>query len=320
MTGYAADPIGTLDEAPVAVLSPTMAMTAPSGVAFDSAGRIYELNAGNGTSSNPANISVYAANPSGAINESPIAVIEGNNTGLSGLTEVRSIAVDGSGKIYVLGANNTDSLINVFAAIPAGMPGVLNEAPIATIGGSNSQLDTPAGIAVDTSGYIYVVSEHGNGGPASGYPGYTVGNGSISVFAPNPSGTLNEAPVASITGSNTGLLDPVGIGLDAQGRIYTLNTGTASVAPTITVYAASPSGALNEAPVATIAGSNTGLASDYTSQLAVGSDGTIYVPVASVNEILAFPANPMGMLDEAPTGIITGSATQLANPSAIAAR
>jgi hypothetical protein len=86
------------------------------------------------------------------------------------------------------------------------------------------------------------------------------------------------------------------------------------------VYAASPSGSLNEAPVATIAGSDTGLASQYTSALAVGSDGSIYVPVASVNEILAFPANPSGTLNEAPTGIITGSATQLENPSAIAAR
>ncbi len=317
MTGYSADPVGTLNEAPIAVLSPTVAMTMPSGVAFDSAGHIYELNAGNGTNSDPANVSVYAANPSGSINESPIAVIEGSATELN---EVKSIAVDSAGKIYVVGNDGTDSLIYVFAAIPAGTSGVLNEAPLAIIGGSNSGLDTPGGIAVDKSGYIYVVSENGNGGPSAGYPGFSVGNGSISVFAPNPSGTVNETPVASITGSNTGLLEPVGLGLDASGRIYVLNTGTASVAPTITVYAASPSGSLNEAPIATIAGSNTGLASDYTSALAVGSDGSIYVPVASVNEILAFPANPSGTLNEAPKGIITGSATHLENPSAIAAR
>ena len=80
----------------------------------------------------------------------------------------------------------------------------------------------------------------------------------ILVFPANPSGTLNEAPLATITGSNTGLNNPAGIAVDASGMIYVTNTYDRTFG-SITVYAANPSGTLNEAPLATITGSNTGL-------------------------------------------------------------
>ena len=58
------------------------------------------------------------------------------------------------------------------------------------------------------------------------------------MYPPNPSGTVNEAPLATIGGSNTGLSDPIGVAFDASGKIYVTNY----VGNSITVYAANPSG------------------------------------------------------------------------------
>ena len=77
----------------------------------------------------------------------------------------------------------------------------------------------------------------------------------VTVYAANPSGTLNEAPLATISGSNTGINAPDGVTLDAAGKIYVANFGN----NTITVYAANPSGTLNIAPLATIGGGSTAL-------------------------------------------------------------
>jgi 6-phosphogluconolactonase (cycloisomerase 2 family) len=135
------------------------------------------------------------------------------------------------------------------------------------------------------------------------------------VFSANPSGALNEAPVATITGSNTGLQRPSGIALDASGRIYVANYS----AGTITVYAANPVGTLNEAPLATIGGANTGL--NGVIAVAVDSVGCMYAAVDyDPGTILVFPANPSGTLNEFPLQTIAGTNAALIFPYGIAVR
>ena len=75
--------------------------------------------------------------------------------------------------------------------------------------------------------------------------------GTITVYAAGA--RCNATPTATIAGSNTGLNHPVGVALDAAGRLYVAN----SALSTITVFAAGATG--NATPTATIAGSNTGL-------------------------------------------------------------
>ena len=105
----------------------------------------------------------------------------------------------------------------VFPAIGSST-GILNEAPLATISGSNTGLAIPQGIAVDSKRNIYVA----NGGnfiePVSG----------ILIYPPvgSSTGTLNEAPLATIAGSNTGLVDLIGVALDSSERIYVANWNT----------------------------------------------------------------------------------------------
>jgi hypothetical protein len=243
ITVYAANPTGTLNAAPLGtIIGGNTGLNAPEGVSVDTAGKIY-------VASGAGSITVYAPNPTGTLNEAPLATITGSNTGLGNFGP-NGVAIDASGKIY---AANTNS-ITVYAANPSG---TLNETPLATIAGSNTRLDG-FGIALDAAGQIYVVSN--DNGLA----------GSINVFAANPRGILNEAPLATITGTQTGLNRASAIAVDASNKIYVTNMGTEideeAAPPTflgssITVYPPIPQGGgrLNEAPIATIAGSNTGL-------------------------------------------------------------
>jgi hypothetical protein len=198
----------------------------------------------------------------------------------------------------IIVANLDRPSITVYAPNPAGN---LNEAPLATIYGGNTQLSNPEGLTADAAGRIYVVAN-------------TVSNYSIEVFAANPSGTLNEAPIATITGNSTGLNIPAGVALDASGRIYVSNDGGT---PSITVYAANPSGTLNEAPLATIAGTNTFLSDPIG--LTVDASGNIYVANEG-GSILVYPPIPAlgGTLNEMPTAVISGPATGLRTPYDVA--
>ena len=240
LTVYAANPMGTLNQAPLATIAgQNTGLNIPTGIAVDASGNIYVANPGNAAGG--GSVTVYAANPSGTLNEAPLATISGGSTGVA---SPKGVAVAADGKIYVANAFFNPPSVTVYAANPSG---TVNGAPLATITGASTGLYFPNAIAFDASGNIYVANPLG---------GSFIG--SITVYAANPSGTLNEAPLATIVGASTGLNVPTGIAVDASGKIYVTNSGNGS-GTSITVYAANPSGTLNEAPIATITGNATGL-------------------------------------------------------------
>ncbi len=112
--------------------------------------------------------------------------------------------MDASGNIYI--ANFSDSTVTVYLAGNNG-----NVAPSSTIGGSNTGLDRPVGVALDASGKIYVTNQVQ--GPLT--------PGTVTVYPAGSEG--NIAPKATIAGSNTGL-EPGSITVDASGNIYVANT------------------------------------------------------------------------------------------------
>src|SRR5271154_6159955 len=114
----------------------------PRFVAFDKNGNIYVSN-------NCSNdITIFAKGSNG--DSAPIAKIAGAATGLS---SPEGIAVDPkSGNIYV--ANEAAS-VTIYPALGSST-GNLNEAPIATISGGNTDLLKPIGIALDSGLNIYV--------------------------------------------------------------------------------------------------------------------------------------------------------------------
>jgi hypothetical protein len=99
---------------------------------------------------------------------------------VTGCSALFSIAYDQNGVIYE--GNNNSNAVNVYG------PTATSEAQAQYITGSNTQITAPYGVAVDASGYLYVISSSGS---------------SILVFAPGAIG--NVAPIETIAGGNTGL-------------------------------------------------------------------------------------------------------------------
>ena len=110
-------------------------LAVPVGIALDSHANVYVLNA---EGSPTRSVTVYAAGASG--NVKPIRDIVGQNTGL--YAAPAGIAVDGSGRVYVLQSGTSNS-ISVFA------PGVTGDvAPIRVIAGGKTGLANPWAISV----------------------------------------------------------------------------------------------------------------------------------------------------------------------------
>lgn len=172
-------------------------------LAVDGVGRIYV------TVSAFAKVFVFPALAKGDV--APIGTIEGPNTGLNycpaGSSDCTgsalSIRVDSSGNIYVGGENQ----ISVFAARRFG-----NVAPMRVIRGSSTNLGWVVGIALGRDGTIY----------ASNYqPSESNVPGVITEYAPGANG--NVSPIRTISGSQTGLFDPLGIAVCADGTLYVAN-------------------------------------------------------------------------------------------------
>ena len=279
--------------APLAIIGGSnTGLNDPQGIALDSSGNIYVVDLG------AASVLVYPAlgGSTGLLNESPTATISGTNTGLS---LPIGIAVDSSANIYVADLRAA----SVFVYPPLGSnTGLLNQAPTATISGSNTGLAFPIGIALDSRANIYVTDLHA---------------ASVFVYSPlgSNTGLLNEPPLATIAGSNTGLIGPYGVTLDSSGNIYVADSNAAKVF----VYPAlgSSTGPHNEAPTITISGSNTGLRQPFGIWL--DSSGNIYV--VNVTSVFVYPplGSSTGLLNEAPIATIsTTMPTGLSYPQGIA--
>ncbi len=261
------------------------------GIAVDSSGKIYVADAF------AESVFVYSAGSNG--NAAPIATINGSNTGLEGPV---GIAVDSSGKIYVADDGPCDCGGGSVFVYSAGSNG--NVAPVATISGSKTGLSFPVGIALDSSGEIYVADD----GP------FDSGGGSVFLYSAGSNG--DAAPIATISASYyTGLKDPVGIAVDSSGKIYVADLGSSEalpqIPPSVFVYPAGSNG--NAAPIATISGSNTGLRGPIG--MAVDSSGKIYAAGYNSNtgySVLVYAAGSNGNV--APIATISGSNTGLIGP------
>jgi sugar lactone lactonase YvrE len=277
------------DAAPTAIIGGSnTGLSSPEDIAVDSGANIYVLDGGSCCSFTPS-VFVYAAGSNG--NVAPIATISGSNTGFIAPS---SIALDSSGNIYVAdtGESFGEGPGSVFVYPPVGSStGLPNESPIATITGFNTGLVTPIGIAVDSSHNIYVVDD--------GMKYSIISPPSVYVFSAGSYGDV--PPIATISGSNTGVNFPYGIAVDSSGKIYVANSYPSSM----TVYPAlgSSTGLPNESPIATITPGITNFALD--------SSGNIYATDAYPNSVTVYPAlgSKTGTVNESPIATISTSMT-----------
>lgn len=244
---------------------------------------------------NADSVTAYAPGSNG--NVFPIASISDR---ANMLEEPWSIALDSKANIYVAnygGGSNGIGTITVYAAGSES-----DTTPIATIAGPRTRLENPFGIAVDSSGKIYVANFAGG-----------QGTGSVTIYAAGSNG--NVAPVATIVGDSTGLDNPSGIAVDSSGKIYVANRGGGRTsASSITVYPAGSNG--NVKPIATIEGPNTELEDPC---IAVDSSGKIYAGNAA-DSITVYSAGSNGNVKPIATikGPAKGDRTGLSQPNGIA--
>ena len=211
----------------------------PFSVSVDSRGRIYVLMSDK--------INVYASDSYGAAE--PVEVL---SLPLPGA--VTGMALDSSANIYLTIAVapilSYRSNVWVYAA------GSKNDAkPIATIAGGSTGLDYPSGVALDSAGKTWVVTD-----------------GKIVAYAAGSNG--NVKPIATITSDNTGLTQPYGVALGPAGKIYVADkhVGPHSCGRVL-VYAPGSYG--DARPLASIEGPHTALQQPIG--IAVDSMGDVYV-------------------------------------------
>ncbi|HET6895914.1 MAG TPA: hypothetical protein VFH72_11085 [Candidatus Baltobacteraceae bacterium] len=236
------------------------------------------------------------------------------------------------------------NVLNVYGPLSNG-----SAALTSTIAGSNTALNNPVGVSVDSNANIYVANS-GNGtltvypaptpaptptGTATPTPTPTptatptpTGSGSPSA-SPSPTPTpssLNIAPAETISCVPAGSMPspcmshPTGLTLDGSGNVYVTDPDSGA-APAVYVFTSAqvacgvPPCTLNLTPSRFIAGSNTKLANP--TDVAVDSAGTIYVIDAgtgpNTSMLLIFAPTANGNV--APTTAIAlpaGSATGLA--------
>lgn len=180
-------------------------------------------------------------------------------------------------ELYVSDSGN--SSLSVFDATING-----DHYPLRTIAGGSTGLSSSGGIAVDTVNNEIVVPNTG------------IGINSITVYARTASG--DAAPLRTIVGTSTGLLDPEDIAVDTvNNEIMVVNTGNNS----ILVFARTATG--NAAPLRIINGASTGL-NGPTSITVDTVNNEIIVGNTMNNLIMVFARTASG--DAAPLRTISG--------------
>ena len=199
------------------------------------------------------------------------------------------------------GSESYSATVLVYSAGSTG-----NVAPTAILFGPNTDLGGPIGIAVDSSGKIYVADES---------------SASVTVYPALVSSTrpVNVAPIATISGSNTGLILPIGIALDSSGNIYVADGGNPyyqGLASSVSAYPplggsgwiAGPPATYSVAPTATISGPVTEL---FDPQFVA------IQPAAGPTPTPTLTATPTPTLTVTPTATATG-VTPTPTPTATA--
>ncbi len=240
------------------------------------------------TNSTQNAISIFGPNPTSA--SVPINQIGGSNTGLNG---PQYLAFDATKHLYVTNFNPGTTFGQITEYAPQATGNVL---PFAAIGGSGSSVGDPRGVALNSTGNIYVTNV---GAPP-------VQASSILVFPAGSSGAV--PPINVIAGAVTGLNFPTGIDLDSTGIIYVANTGNA----TLETFSATATG--NAAPATAIGGPLTTLVSP--AGLEVDGTGRILVADTAASAVDIFASGASGNV--APVARIAGAATTLSGPSDVA--
>jgi sugar lactone lactonase YvrE len=171
----------------------------PNGVAVDGSGNVYIANTGD-PMTGTGNVLMETLQPNGSYTQSVFPA--------TGLVNPYGIAVDAGGNVYI-----ANTLAPSISSNPSLLGTVLKET---LSGGAYTQsilpvagLTEPTGVAVDSSGNVYIANSFGGNSQT--------GNMQLETLSVN--GTYTQSTIPA-----TGLNEPIGVAVDSSGNIYIANT------------------------------------------------------------------------------------------------
>jgi hypothetical protein len=164
-----------------------------------------------------------------------------------------------------------------------------NATPIAVISGSATGLGNATSVAVDSAGNVWAVD--------------LMGGAKVWEFHVGSHG--NVAPIGELAGANTHITEAYGIWFDPAGHLFLGNVGTAPDPDRLLEFAPGARG--NVAPVANIAGGNTGI--DAPGDVVTDAAGNSWSADFDGSQLQKFAAGATGNV--APIATIKGSNTGL---------
>jgi sugar lactone lactonase YvrE len=236
--------------------------SSPSAVALDSSGNIYVADTYNDT--------IRKVTPAGVVTTlAGVAGYSGTNDGTGSAARFSlpsGVAVDSSGNVYVADSGNDTIRKITPAGVVTTLAGLAGVQGSTNATGSAARFNNPFGVAVDSTGNVYV-GDAGNNTIRKITPG-----GVVTTLA----GLAGVA--GSVNGTNTTARfnAPFGVAVDSSGTVYVADSGNQ------TIRKITPAGVVtNLAGLARTAGSADGTNStarfNTPSGVAVDSSGTVYV-------------------------------------------
>ena len=221
----------------------------PGGVAVDNVGNVYVADTGNHT--------IRKVTPAGAV--STLAGLAGNSGSTNGtggsarFYAPQGVAVDSSYNVYVADTGNHTIRKITAAGVVSTLAGLAGNSGSTNGTGSSARFYAPQGVAVDSSGNVYVADTWNHT-----IRKITVG-GAVSTLAGSP-GNYGSADA---TGTSAQFYQPQGVAVDSAGNVYVGDTANH------TIRKITPGGV-----VSTLAGS----AGNYGSIDLAGSSARFYGP------------------------------------------
>ncbi|MBK8095185.1 MAG: choice-of-anchor D domain-containing protein [Verrucomicrobiaceae bacterium] len=182
----------------------------PSGVTADSSGNVYVADYWNHT--------IRKITPGGTVSTlAGLALTPGTANGTGSTARFRyphDVAVDGSGNVYVADNENHTIRKVTSAGVVTTLAGLAGTAGSADGTGSTARFSNPAGVAVDSSGNVYV-------GDRSNHTIRKVTSAGVVTTLAGSAGVFGST---NATGSAARFYYPAGVAVDAGGNVYVGDT------------------------------------------------------------------------------------------------